>query len=260
MRIDPRVNFLSVIFITTSSFIVTDIWFNLLLLSLGFTLAVAVGVRWIDTRGYLKQLLMLGVLIFLIQAFFYRSGDRIISFPGDISLFGSNINIPSFLAEKGLISKSGVKFGAYLVLRFGIIMMMAVYFHSSTSPSLFISGITKMGIPHSVGFGANIALRFIPQMAEEVEEMKTAQQARGRRFSEGNVFRRMHNLLRLLRPLVVRYVLRTRYISQVLRSRGYVPGEKRSSIYHLKMNVLDWTYLASLVGLVSLAISYRWFY
>ena len=259
MRIDPRVNFLSVIFITTSSFIVTDIWFNLLLLSLAFTLAISVGVKWTDTKGYFKRLLMLGILIFLIQALFYRSGDRIVSLPGEISLLGSNIDVPSFLAEKALVSRSGVKFGTYLVLRFGIIIMMAVYFHKSTTPSLFISGITKMGVPHSVGFGANIALRFIPQMTKEVEEMKAAQQARGRRFSEGNVFHRMRNLGSLLRPLVVRYVLRTRYISQVLRSRGYVPGEKRSSIYRLKMNVFDWTYLASLVGLLTLTISYRFF-
>ena len=259
MRIDPRVNFLSVIFITTSSFIVTDIWFNLLLLSLAFTLAISVGVKWTDTKGYFKRLLMLGFLIFLIQALFYRSGDRIVSLPGEISLLGWNISLPSFLAEKGLVSRSGVKFGTYLVLRFGIIIMMAVYFHKSTTPSLFISGITKMGVPHSVGFGANIALRFIPQMTKEVEEMKAAQQARGRRFSEGNVFHRMRNLGSLLRPLVVRYVLRTRYISQVLRSRGYVPGEKRSSIYRLKMNVFDWTYLASLVGLLTLTISYRFF-
>ena len=257
MKIDPRVNFISVLVITSIAFIIPEIWSGALLLALAFVLSIVVGAKPDMMRRYFRRLLWLAVMIFLVQALFYHSGDRILALPHTISIGGLSLTIPSALAGKGLFSKEGCIFGTYLVLRLGILIMMAVYFNSSTTPSRFITGLNKMGIPHSVGLGVNIALRFIPDMGREINEMKTAQQARGRKFEEGNIFRRLRNLLGLLKPLVIRYIIRTRHFSQVIRSRGYVLGKKRTSIYRLRMSGLDWAYLFALISLLAAAVFYR---
>ena len=195
MKIDPRVNFISVLVITSVVFIIHEIWVGALLLALAFVLSIVVGAKLDMMKRYFRRLLWLAVIIFLVQALFYHSGDRMLALPHHISIWGLNMNVPSAVSGKGLLSKEGMIFGTYLVLRLGILIMMAVYFNSSTTPSRFITGLNKMGIPHSVGLGVNIALRFIPDMGKEINEMKTAQQARGRKFDEGNIFRRLRNLL-----------------------------------------------------------------
>lgn len=258
MKPDPRVNFLAVIAITTSAFIVTDIWFNLLILCASIMLSCAAGARWSDMRPHLRRLGSLAVLVFIIQALFFRGGRRIMMLPDHFFLYWFDLTVPSWLAGKGLLSPDGMEFGLYIVLRLGIIVMMSLYFNHSTSPTRFIAGLHRMGIPHTVGLGVNLALRFIPQMSREVEEMKQAQQARGRRFREGNVFRRVKKILDLMRPLVIRYIIRTKLLSQVLSARGYFPGIERSSLYRLRMNGRDYALLVSLISLVAAASLYRW--
>jgi len=209
-----------------------------------------------DATPYGKALYPFGPGV-RIQAFFYPGGKRILVIPGTFDLFGAELSMPSWLEGVGLVSVGGMTFGLYLVLRLGIIVMMSIYFNRSTSPPHFIAGLSRMGIPHSIGLGVNIALRFIPQMTREMEDMKMAQRARGRKFSEGNVFRRVINLLALLRPMVIRYIIRTRHLSNVLNARCYFPGVKRSSFHRIRMNTFDWALLISLVSLVAMASVYR---
>ena len=124
MKLDPRVNFLAVILVTTSAFILKDIWFNVLILTASIAISITAGTRWREMRPHMGRLATLSVLVFVIQAFFYQGGKRILVIPGTIGLFGAELSMPSWLEGAGLVSVDGMTFGLYLILRLGIIVMM----------------------------------------------------------------------------------------------------------------------------------------
>lgn len=86
--------------------------------------------------------------------------------------------------------------------------------------SQLLSPLQKVGVPISqLAFVLSLALRFVPDVYEEVQTVRIAQKLRGAKF----------NLLSLFIPVTVGCIRRSEALSFALLSKNYVPGAPRTS-------------------------------
>ena len=77
-----------------------------------------------------------------------------------------------------------------------------------------------------------ILLRFVPRIKKEARKINTAQRGIGRGANQGNIFRRLHNCLRIFSILVTWAIESLTTASESMQSRGSVlRGRKAFSIY-----------------------------
>lgn len=86
--------------------------------------------------------------------------------------------------------------------------------------SRLLSPLQKLGVPVSqLTFVLSLALRFVPDVAEEFQTVRVAQKLRGAKM----------NVLSLFIPVIVACVRRSEALSFALLSKNYVPGAPRTS-------------------------------
>lgn len=77
-----------------------------------------------------------------------------------------------------------------------------------------------------------ILLRMVPRIKKEAQKINTAQRGIGRGANQGNVFRRLHNSIRILSMLITWTIDSLTMVSESMRSRGSsLRGRKAFSIY-----------------------------
>ncbi len=93
------------------------------------------------------------------------------------------------------ITKQGINYAIFMVLRIVLLMMGTSMLTYTTSPIVLTDGIerllspfAKIGLPaHELAMMMTIALRFVPTLLEETEKIIKAQTARGADFESGNI-------------------------------------------------------------------------
>ena len=99
----------------------------------------------------------------------------------------------------------------------------------------------------------SLTLRFIPTLLIETEKIMKAQASRGIDFNEGNIVDKMKQIVTLLIPMFVISINRAEDLANAMEARGYIIGDKRTSIDELKFNLRD--YLAFGFVLIILVLS-----
>lgn len=152
------------------------------------------------------------------------------------------------------VSRTGAEAGLELAIRLlAIIIIIRILTITSTAQEL-TAGLSKLMLPleylklpvHELIMIMGISLRFIPLYMEEWERIKTAQACRGVVFDDGSPVRRIRQLVSVLVPLIRSSFERATEIAISMEARCYDSKSRRSSIYNLKMSVIDW--LAVLTG------------
>jgi biotin transport system permease protein len=123
-----------------------------------------------------------------------------------------------FLVQ-GLITGWGV--AVFIVLRFGVLLLLAGLVTLTTRSSDMIEAITRglgwlrwIGVnPSKVGLAFSLALRFIPVLATLTKEVREAQKARGLERS----------IIAVAIPVTVRMLKMADDISDAIDARGYTP-------------------------------------
>ena len=98
----------------------------------------------------------------------------------------------------------------------------------------------------------SIALRFIPTTAEEAEKIVVAQAARGARFDEGGVIRRVRAWVPVLVPLFVNLFRRADNLALAMESRCYT-GQRRTRLHASRMRISDWAVLVIGIAIAAYA-------
>jgi energy-coupling factor transport system permease protein len=80
-----------------------------------------------------------------------------------------------------------------------------------------------------------------------------AQASRGIDFNEGNIVDKMKQIVTLLIPMFVISINRAEDLANAMEARGYIIGDKRTTIDELKFNLRD--YLAFGFVLIILVLS-----
>ncbi len=141
------------------------------------------------------------------------------------------------------ISEFGVQNGAYIFIRFVLIIFMSTLLTLTTPPLSLADAIEYLLRPlkvikfpaHEISLMLSIALRFVPTLMDETEKIMNAQRARGVDFGEGNLMQKMKAIVPLLIPLFVSSFNRAEDLAIAMEARGYQGGDGRT-----KYRILHW--------------------
>ncbi len=133
------------------------------------------------------RLLVLGLLMFLIQLFFVRTGEPLLVL-GGIVLFTMD----------GLIS------ALLLSLRVVATMLPLMLLFAITQMNDLCNALVKQAhVPYRYAFIVTTAFRFVPILASEYHDIEDAQKSRGVDLDTKNFFRKLKLVVPLTVPLLV---------------------------------------------------------
>ncbi|MCL2318908.1 MAG: energy-coupling factor transporter transmembrane protein EcfT [Treponema sp.] len=190
-RLNPVVKLVCAFLICASCFVTGKIAGTLIIIAVNLGLSLAAGI-FIRSVRILLALVKLSIVLFLVQVFFIREGDIILSLPFNI-----------------FITKEGLVFSLLFVLRLV----------SATLPLSIILSVTRMndisasltrtfGISYKYAFALTTAMRFIPVFSTEMAGIMEAQKARGIEFDTKNFLKKIKLLVPLAAPLLISSVRR----------------------------------------------------
>lgn len=155
--------------------------------------------------------------------------------------------------------------GILLIARFSIMVLGLSLFSFSTTTTELTHGVEhllrpwqKVGVPaHEFALAVNIALRFLPIIAEEAERLMKAQASRGADFGRGqrNFIQRTRQMLPLLVPLFLVSLRKAEHLIEAMEARCYLGGKGRTHLIHLQAHRADYVALCIVVGLAIFALA-----
>ena len=125
-----------------------------------------------------------------------------------------------------------------ICLRLIFVVMFSSILTLSTKPVSLTSAIEDLLSPLKVfnvpiselAMIMGIALRFIPTLADEMVKIKKAQEARGAKFDDGSLIKRVKSLIPIVIPLFVSSFRRADELAMAMESRCYSSGIKRTRL------------------------------
>lgn len=145
------------------------------------------------------------------------------------------------------ITKEGAKNAALMAIRLTYLILGTSIMTLTTTPNQLTDGLekslmpfSKIGIPvHVIAMMMSIALRFIPILIEETDKIMKAQMARGADFENGNLLKRIKNMIPLLVPLFVSAFRRADDLAMAMEARCYNGGDGRTKMKPLRYERRD---------------------
>jgi len=245
-------------------------------LLMGLTLIVAtVAVNDLLALSVLLLAVLLGLLLARISPRFALSGlVPMLPFLLVLALL-QVLAIPQYARTATLwwqwgwlrVTDRGVLAGVLLIGRFVVMVLGLSLFSFATSTTELTHGIEhlllplqRIGIPaHEFALVVNIAIRFLPILAEETERLMKAQASRGADMGRGrgSLLQRTRRMLPLLVPLFLASLERANDLAEAMEARCYLGGRGRTHLLRLHARAADYEalLLTLLIAAVALGLS-----
>lgn len=121
------------------------------------------------------------------------------------------------------------------------VVPVALLFIACTDPSEFAASLARIGVSYRAGYAVSLALRYIPDVQREYQNISQAQQARGIDLSsKDKFFTRLKNSVAILLPLVMSSLNRIETISNAMELRGFGKEKKRTWYVQRRLQRNDW--------------------
>lgn len=233
--LDPRTKILSLVFLIVATFFVNELW----------------GYLWIFS--YLIALIVLAKIPFTYMLKWIRSIWFLIFIGAFFQLF-TNQGKVVFEIGSFMITDNGIWMAIYISVRLVIVILLAAVLTLTTSPISLTNGLEKLlnmffippRISHEFSMTIAIALRFIPTISEEAERIIKAQMARGVKFEEKSLVKKIRSLLSIIIPLLLSSLRRAEELAIAMEARCYKGYKGRTKYRELRYQKLDfWFYFVS---------------
>ncbi len=236
-RLDPRAKILAAFFLIVAISFTPSILANgLLLLLIVFIARLArIEFRYL-LRGFL---LGLPVLIFIFVTQFLFMGR--LEPAGYIFFEWGWFRI----TQRGIyiMLLSGLRLISFVFLT-SLITMTATTTELTHGVEHLLRPFRRVGVPsHELALILMIALRFVPTLAEEMENITKAQASRGADIGGKRMWRpdkAAKAYLPLIVPLFLNAFRRAEELIYAMEARGYVSGEGRTHFIQLQSNMMDY--------------------
>lgn len=129
------------------------------------------------------------------------------------------------------------------VIRFILFLAIMNIFFLTTDPDDFALTLEALNLPLIISLSFTLALRFIPTIAQQVNEIIEAQLSRGLRLDQGNFLKRLKNYIPILVPVIILSIKRSIEVAESLEIRGVDPEVKRTSYTYLRFTKKDIAYI-----------------
>lgn len=116
-----------------------------------------------------------------------------------------------------------------LVLKYLSSIPVILLFVCTTQPSEFAASLNRIGVKYSIAYSVSLALRYIPDIQKEFNDISKAQQARGIEMSRKvSLVSRLKSASTILIPMIIMSMDRIETISNAMELRGFGKNKKRT--------------------------------
>ena len=147
-----------------------------------------------------------------------------------------------------------------ITLKYFAIIPMALLFIVATNPSEFAASLNKIGVNYKVAYSVAIALRYIPDVQRDYQEISFAQQARGIDLSsKEKLSKRIKNSAAILMPLIFSSLERIDKISLAMELRAFGNGKSRTWYSGRKFEKYNYIsiFLVSIIFIVAIIMTIK---
>ena len=146
-----------------------------------------------------------------------------------VELCGSRTEIAHLFLNYYIV-KEQLFYHLNLVLKYLATIPVVIIFVSTTDPSEFASSLNRIGVSYRIAYSVSLALRYIPDIQREYQDISVAQQARGLEMAsrKQSLFKRLKNASAMLFPLIISSMDRIEIIANAMELRGFGKGRKRT--------------------------------
>ncbi len=228
-KLDPRLKLVFLIAYVVAIFLAQNFY---ALGACALVLAVAVALSRVPVGKVvrsMKGILFLVVFTALLNVFFYKGA--------------------TVYASWGIfqISKEGLIFSAFLILRLFLLVACSSLLTYTTTPVSLTDGLESMLTPlklvrfpvHALALIMSISLQCIPILMDETERIMNAQKARGANFEEGGLVKRVKAIIPILIPLLLSAFRRAEELGDAMDARCYMGDKNRTKYKKLRFSWRD---------------------
>lgn len=235
-RLNPLSKMVVAFLICLSSFANNNIYFTIGIIAVNLLIAHLAQI-FDKALSLLITLFKIGLVLFLLQVFFIRTGNTLLTLPFNL-----------------YITDIGLKFSILLVLRLvGATMPLVIILTVTRMSDLTNVMVQKLHIPYKYTFAFTTALRFIPIFENEMKGIIEAQTARGVEFDTKNPVKKLKLVLPLCVPLLISSVKRIEGSAISAELRGFNLRSRNSGYKTYGFIGLD--YIAMLFSILLLLTS-----
>ncbi|MEO8973975.1 MAG: energy-coupling factor transporter transmembrane component T [Ktedonobacteraceae bacterium] len=145
---------------------------------------------------------------------------------------------------------------------FLVLYALALLLTMTTTPVALVEGLTMLLSPlrrlklpvDDFALMTLIALRFIPTLIEEGEQLIKAQTARGASISRGSLHDRFASITAMFTPFLQGALRRAADLATALDARGYEVKKGRTPLHETSLHLLDYTVLGTVVVLLVISL------
>ena len=220
-KTDPRIKLIMLIVISTLALITRDLTRLAAILLIAVVIAVPGRSGLLALLRQWRNMLSLILSLFIIQCLFVRTGAPVLT-------------VGSFV----LIRADGLQMALMTGVRLAIITASAMIIMTSP-PRDYLLALTQWQIPYEIVFMVLAAMRFIPILREEAENVLCAVQMRGTRIKKTGPIHRVKVYLRIMIPVAARAIRRSEQMSIAMESRGFRSKPERTSMRRLVFHRRD---------------------
>lgn len=139
------------------------------------------------------------------------------------------------------------------------VVPVALLFIACTDPSEFVASLAMIGVSYRAGYAVSLALRYIPDVQREYQNISQAQQARGIDLSsKDKLFTRLKNSVAILLPLIMSSLNRIETVSNAMELRGFGKEKKRTWYVQRRLKRNDWLVIGFVLAvfLIDLVVTF----
>lgn len=236
-RLDPRAKLLITLMLVLSLFFVERVELLLAVGGIIFAVGCASGIGSAYLLRGLRLVWILALFTLVFNALF-TPGQELVR------------------VVRWSITLEGLVRGCAMAGRFFLMVLITSLLTLTTSPIMLtdaierlLSPFKRLGVPaHELAMVSTIALRFVPTLAQEAENIMKAQLARGACFDRGAYWKRIRALVAVLVPLFVSAFRYAEDLAVAMEARCYRGGEGRTSRHEMQFSNRDvWALISSLL-------------
>ena len=140
-------------------------------------------------------------------------------------------------------------------LKYTATIPIILLFVCTTNPSEFAASLNRIGVSYSISYSVSLALRYIPDIQRQYDEISKASQARGVEMSKkASIIKRLQSASAILIPLVLTSIDRIEGITNAMELRGFGKNKKRTWYMGIKFKAADYVSMIVCAGLLVISI------
>ena len=142
-----------------------------------------------------------------------------------------------------------------ITIKYFAILPLALIFFVTTEPSEFASSLNAIKVNYKIAYSVSLALRYIPSVIREYQEISQAQQARGVDISKNvKLTARIKGMITILFPLIITSIDKIDRIANAMELRSFGKNKSRTWYRSRPFAALDYVVVAVSLALIVASI------